>query len=119
MGRSRNVIAVLAVMVVLLGGAAWLGFDAARDDPLPPDPTAAAKADLTVPMWSLRRAPDAIATEVSVQQVQALVTQTLPDTPHCLMVAEGSRVLGESDPDKPFTPASTQKLFTAAAALDV
>jgi serine-type D-Ala-D-Ala carboxypeptidase/endopeptidase (penicillin-binding protein 4) len=118
-GGMRNVVAVLAVTLALLGGAAWLGLDAARDDALPADPTAAATADLAVPMWSLRRAPDAIAIEVSVQQVQALVSQTLPATPHCLMVAEGDRVLGESDPDTPFTPASTQKIFTAAAALNV
>jgi D-alanyl-D-alanine carboxypeptidase/D-alanyl-D-alanine-endopeptidase (penicillin-binding protein 4) len=115
----RNAIAVIAVAVALLAGAAWLGFDAANDDALPADPTATATAEVAVPMWSLRRAPEAVATEAAVQQVQQLVTQTLPGTPHCLMVAEGDRVLGETDPDTPFTPASTQKLLTAAAALDV
>ncbi len=105
------------LIAVLLGTASFLSWDATHDpalsEPIPVQPLPSAE----VPLWSLRRLPEAITVEVAVDQVGDVVASTLASTEHCLMIAEDDRVLGETRPDDPFIPASTQKLFTAAAAM--
>ncbi len=107
------------LIAALLGTSSYLAWDATHDPALAVPRAVQPLAAVEVPLWSLRRLPEAITDEVAVDQIGAVVATTVAATDHCLMIAEDDRVLGETRPDDPFIPASTQKLFTAAAAMTI
>jgi serine-type D-Ala-D-Ala carboxypeptidase/endopeptidase (penicillin-binding protein 4) len=108
------------VLVVLLAtGAAACAVLAAGAGAAPErEPTAPA---LTTPMWSARRVPQGIVDAVGAQRLQARLDAELGTVEACVVVTtgDGETVLAARNPDAPMIPASSQKLFTAVAALEV
>ena len=77
-------------------------------------------ATLGTPLWSARRAPELLVDGVGAQRLQASLTADLAKQPgSCFVVSEGPEALAALNPDTPLLPASTAKLLTATAALDV
>ncbi len=123
--RSLSVVLrrlTLPVLLVLTTVVA--GFEAWRVDraAAPALAAAAAAGPATgTPLASVRRAPEwlqrPVADRALTTALDAVVAQSPPDT--CLVVHDGDRVLYRRNADKPLTPASTVKLLTAVASLDV
>jgi D-alanyl-D-alanine carboxypeptidase/D-alanyl-D-alanine-endopeptidase (penicillin-binding protein 4) len=88
----------------------------------PPEPT----AELATPLLSFRRHPTPLAEEAAASAEAIaladltgdLTTQLQPGTCLQVIAADGTTV-AELDPRAPVIPASNQKLFVAAVALDV
>jgi len=79
---------------------------------------------LATPLWSLRRYPLPITTAVTEAVEQRTVTDALTRyvgrfDRSCFVVRRGNDVIAASEPDAPLLPASTEKLLTATAALDI
>lgn len=71
---------------------------------------------------SARRAHEALGSLTADRRLQSQLTQVFAELPgpasqRCLIVERGSRLLSEKNPEQRFTPASNQKVFTAAAVL--
>jgi serine-type D-Ala-D-Ala carboxypeptidase/endopeptidase (penicillin-binding protein 4) len=114
-GRTarRLVVALLATAAVACAVFA-VGADTAPER----EPTA---AGLATPMWSARRVPQSIADGVGAQRLQARLDAELGTVESCVVVTsgDGDTVLAARNPDAAMIPASSQKLFTAVAALEV
>jgi D-alanyl-D-alanine carboxypeptidase/D-alanyl-D-alanine-endopeptidase (penicillin-binding protein 4) len=112
--RTRR--AVVALLVVTAGAFAVLAVGAAADPSR--DPTA---EPLRTPVWSPRRLPQPIVDAVGAQRLQAAIDSEFAGVDVCLVVTsrDGRSVVAERQPDAALIPASSQKLFIAAAALDV
>lgn len=112
-GPRRAVIFVLALAAgactVLAVGA---GADPSRE------PTA---APLTTPVWSPRRVPQPLVDAVGAQRLQSRLDGELGTVDSCVVVAtgDGDTVLAAHNPDGVLLPASSEKLFTAVAALQI
>lgn len=80
-----------------------------------------AKADsLNVPVLSARRAPEVLAAAAADEQLRTLVEQLVPAAPNrCAVVYDGTRRVAAVNGDVSLIPASTAKILTASAALDV
>ncbi len=74
---------------------------------------------LATPLWSARRIPQSVVAVVGVQRLQASLDQTVQGLDACFVVDAPSGRVAASANDTPRIPASTQKLFTATAALAV
>ncbi len=79
---------------------------------------------LATPLWSLRRYPLPITTAVKDAVEQRTVTETLTRyvarfERSCFVVRRGDELIAASEPDTALLPASTEKLLTATAALDI
>ncbi|MGH8986894.1 MAG: D-alanyl-D-alanine carboxypeptidase/D-alanyl-D-alanine endopeptidase [Acidimicrobiia bacterium] len=111
---------VRRVLVVLLGLAAIACAVLAAGAGTAPSRTATA-APLATPMWSARRVPQSVVDTVGAQRLQGRLDAELGGVDTCAVVTtgDGDTVLAARNPDGPMIPASSQKLFTAAAALDV
>ncbi|MCU1428589.1 MAG: D-alanyl-D-alanine carboxypeptidase serine-type, family [Actinomycetia bacterium] len=90
------------------------------------DASAAAAAPLTVgsragatPLFSPRRLPALFDDIVSAQQLQASVDFAFGRDNACIAIDSPIRPLARHAADQPLAPASTQKLLTGAAALEV
>jgi serine-type D-Ala-D-Ala carboxypeptidase/endopeptidase (penicillin-binding protein 4) len=107
------------VLAIVLGVASFVvGQDALAVEEEPSDPDAVA-ADV-LPVWSGRRLPVSFAAAASSSGATEVAENTLSDIPsHCLVIAERGQMLGDSGGSSSYTPASTMKLLTAAAALGV
>ncbi len=85
-------------------------------------PSAATASDrgpaLATPLWSARRIPQTIVYDVGTQQLQAGLDQSVQGLDACFVVAAPSGLVASHQADAPHIPASTQKLFTATAALE-
>jgi serine-type D-Ala-D-Ala carboxypeptidase/endopeptidase (penicillin-binding protein 4) len=109
----RAVIFVLALAAVACAGlAVGAGADPARDGTAAP---------LATPVWSPRRVPQPIVDGMGAQRLQSRLDSALGGVDACLVVTtgDGDTVLAARNPDAPLLPASSQKLFTAVAALRV
>jgi D-alanyl-D-alanine carboxypeptidase/D-alanyl-D-alanine-endopeptidase (penicillin-binding protein 4) len=101
-----------AALATLALGSAWLA--------LRPEPTAAAGPDTArVPLWSPTRVPVALAEAEGTVALEKSVDGLLAGVSACVVVQDGDRTILSRAPELPFTPASTQKILTAAAALSV
>jgi D-alanyl-D-alanine carboxypeptidase/D-alanyl-D-alanine-endopeptidase (penicillin-binding protein 4) len=101
-----------AALASLSLGSAWL---ALRPEPTPTAPPASA----AVALWSPTRIPVALAEVQGTVDLEESVDALLESVSACVVVQEGDRPILARRPDLPFTPASTQKVLTAAAALSV
>ncbi len=99
-------------LALLALGSAWL---ALRPEPAP----AAGPARARVPLWSPTRIPAALAEAEGAVALETSLDGLLAGVSACVVVREGDRDIVVRRPEVPFTPASTQKILTAAAALSV
>jgi D-alanyl-D-alanine carboxypeptidase/D-alanyl-D-alanine-endopeptidase (penicillin-binding protein 4) len=109
--RRRIVAAVLGVVAIVLVVLALRG---------PGEPEAgASQPRLATPLWSVRRVPQSLVGIVGVQRLQSGIDQAVSGVSSCFDVDAPSGRVAASAQDGPLIPASTQKLLTATAALDV
>jgi D-alanyl-D-alanine carboxypeptidase/D-alanyl-D-alanine-endopeptidase (penicillin-binding protein 4) len=111
---GRLLLAVLAVSSIAGAAVAWRA-----EARVPSTSTASAAASLTTPVLSVRRVPSVIAAPIAGRRLRAdldALSQFLP--PSSCLVVTGPEVSFSHRGDQPVVPASTQKLLTAAAALE-
>lgn len=101
-----------AALAALALGSVWL---ALRPEPAPP----ARPAPTPVALWSPGRVPALLAETSGTVALEGAVDGLLGGLSACLVVYEGDRPVLVRRPEVPLTPASTQKVLTAAAALSV
>jgi D-alanyl-D-alanine carboxypeptidase/D-alanyl-D-alanine-endopeptidase (penicillin-binding protein 4) len=85
------------------------------------DPSASGAAPApaaSTPLWSARRFPQPIVDAVGGQRLQAAMDREVGGATTCFMVEDDGALIAQSNTDLPLVPASAQKLFVAAAALD-
>jgi D-alanyl-D-alanine carboxypeptidase/D-alanyl-D-alanine-endopeptidase (penicillin-binding protein 4) len=114
-GRGPRHAAIFA-LALAAGACAVLAVGAGADPAR--DPTA---KPLATPVWSPRRVPQPLVDAVGAQRLQGRLDGELGGVDACLVVTDGDgdTVLAARNPDAPLLPASSQKLFTAVAALTV
>ncbi|HEX7096374.1 MAG TPA: D-alanyl-D-alanine carboxypeptidase/D-alanyl-D-alanine-endopeptidase [Acidimicrobiales bacterium] len=119
-----SVLASLAAVVAAVGvGAGWQAarLDASLDDTVEVAASEATVATARTPVLSVRRAPQWLQTPVADAQLRAELEQIVAESPtdSCLVVRDEGRTIYAHAPDSPLVPASTTKLVTGVAALDV
>jgi D-alanyl-D-alanine carboxypeptidase/D-alanyl-D-alanine-endopeptidase (penicillin-binding protein 4) len=122
--RRPLVTLTLIVLAATAAGAGWqaIRLDAELDEPaLAATPPGAEPAART-PLLSARRAPRWLQIPTSDALLAAALEPVAgagppPDT--CLVVREGARVIYARNADLPLVPASTAKIVTGVAALDL
>ncbi|HSL59271.1 MAG TPA: D-alanyl-D-alanine carboxypeptidase, partial [Acidimicrobiales bacterium] len=112
--------ALIAALVIagLAAGAGWMGVRADEAEPTAPE---VATARVETPVLSVRRAPEALVAprrRALVAAAAAPYVAELPPTA-CLVVSDGRTRIVDHQPALPLAPASTEKLLTAAALLEV
>lgn len=100
-----GVVGVVAIVVGLQGPAS------------PAEPAPA--PHLATPVWSARRVPGPIVAIVGTERLRSALKVGAAGTDSCYLVSGPSGLIVGSAPDTPRIPASTLKLLTATAALDV
>jgi D-alanyl-D-alanine carboxypeptidase/D-alanyl-D-alanine-endopeptidase (penicillin-binding protein 4) len=114
----RLVALLLAVVAVLAGGAATA---AERDDAPDGDELTGPGPSPITPVLAARRVPGLLAAPVADRRLAASLDEIVARQrgASCLTVASAGRVLYARDADRPYVPASLEKLLTAVAALEV
>ena len=115
----------LALPLILLSvavGATWQAraTDAAAD--LPPDPPGSpVPATVSTPLFSARRVPLFLQAPEADRRLVADLDAVVADLPSrtCVAVTEYGRLLYGHNESEPLIPASTQKLLTGVAALEL
>ena len=107
----RYLVVILAIGATLAITGALRQPDAAT--PRPPGPS------LETPLWSVRRTPQPVADAVGAQHLQTALTAATGGNRACFEVQTGDTLLATAASDTALTPASTIKLLTATAALEV
>jgi D-alanyl-D-alanine carboxypeptidase/D-alanyl-D-alanine-endopeptidase (penicillin-binding protein 4) len=107
----RRVLA--AVLAVAAAVAAVLAF---HDDK---EVASHASGAVATPLWSPRRVPGLVVDAVGAQKLQAALDATAGGAGSCFVVESGGHVVATHGVDTPLPGASTEKLVTAAAALQV
>jgi D-alanyl-D-alanine carboxypeptidase/D-alanyl-D-alanine-endopeptidase (penicillin-binding protein 4) len=111
---GRLLLAVLAVSSIAGAAVAWRS-----ESRVPSTSTSGAAASLRTPVLSVHRVPSVIAAPVAGRRLRAdldALAQLLP--PSSCLVVTGPEISYSHRGDQPVVPASTQKLLTAAAALE-
>ena len=112
MTRTRRWIA--AVLALAAGAVVVVAFTGdPRASGAAPGPAAATS------VWSARRVPQPIVAAVGAQHLQQKMDAEVGDPGACFMVESDGAVVASSNVDAPLVPASAEKLFTAAASLQV
>lgn len=121
-----SVLASLTLLVALIaGGAGWQAWqlDDRLDAATTPDATASATPPATArtPVLSARRAPRWLQTPIADEALAAQLAQVVADSPAdtCMVVRRDGHVVFEHQGDTPLVPASTTKIVTGVAALQV
>ena len=107
----RWIAAVLAIGAVVAVVLAFTG-----------DPSASGAAPApagATPLWSPRRVPQPIVDAVGAQRLQGALDTRSVGLDRASMVEDDGAPVAAHDADSPLIPASAQKLYVAAAALDV
>ncbi|HEX5585881.1 MAG TPA: D-alanyl-D-alanine carboxypeptidase/D-alanyl-D-alanine-endopeptidase [Acidimicrobiia bacterium] len=106
----RWIAAVLAIAAVVAIVLAFTGDPSATGaEPAPAGAT---------PLWSPRRVPQPIVAAVGAQRLQGALDTEMGGDGVCYEVENGGGPVASHGADVPLIPASAQKLFVAAAALD-
>ncbi|MGH9027035.1 MAG: D-alanyl-D-alanine carboxypeptidase [Acidimicrobiia bacterium] len=72
---------------------------------------------LATPLWSPRRAPQAVVDGVGALRLQSALDAEVSGFDACFLVEADGNIVASANPDTPLVPASTVKVLTAAAAL--
>ena len=72
--------------------------------------------NLPTALWSIRRAPQPLIDAVGSLRLKSSLDSLLAGTNSCFIVNEGNALRAQGNPDAVLIPASTMKMFTAAAA---
>jgi serine-type D-Ala-D-Ala carboxypeptidase/endopeptidase (penicillin-binding protein 4) len=80
---------------------------------------AEAAPHLATPVWSVRRVPQAVVEAAGRVRLQSALDDTIQGTESCYVVTGPDGLVVAADAETPRIPASTQKILTATAALDV
>lgn len=80
---------------------------------------AGATPAVEVPLFAPRRAPQYWRGAIAAARLTAAVQGAIPSEGACAAVSVGARLVGAVDPDALLAPASTMKILTAIAALDL
>jgi serine-type D-Ala-D-Ala carboxypeptidase/endopeptidase (penicillin-binding protein 4) len=107
------------VGLLALGAAACTLFAVrAGKAAVPSEPTA---RPLSTPIWSARRIPQPLVDATGTQRLQGRLDAELAGVNSCVAVTDGDgeRALAAHNPDAALTPASSEKILTAVAALEV
>lgn len=107
--RRRIVAAALVSVAVVLGWFALRSPSAASGTTTPGGGT---------PVLSARRLPQVIGDTVAAPAVDAALDEILAGTESCVVAGDAAGTFVVRSPDTPLTPASTEKLLTATAALE-
>jgi D-alanyl-D-alanine carboxypeptidase/D-alanyl-D-alanine-endopeptidase (penicillin-binding protein 4) len=115
-------VTVAAAAIAFFLFAVWRWFDDRASVPTPPaNATAASPVLPGVPVLSVRRVPALAERDLSVAafrtELQPLVDQV--SSIGCVAVAVDGLTVNGANVDRPYIPASNQKLLTMAVALDV
>jgi D-alanyl-D-alanine carboxypeptidase/D-alanyl-D-alanine-endopeptidase (penicillin-binding protein 4) len=115
-------VGIAAAAIAFLLFAVWRWFDDRASAPTPPaNAAAAAPVAPNVPLLSVRRVPALAERDLSVAafraDLQPLVDEVSPIG--CVAVAVDGMAVHGVNTDRPYIPASNQKLLTVAVALDV
>jgi serine-type D-Ala-D-Ala carboxypeptidase/endopeptidase (penicillin-binding protein 4) len=113
--RRRTAAAVLAALAVVAAAGAVAAGPGEEASGRPGSSEA-----VTAPVLSPRRVPALLAAGRAERRLEEDLAALAADSPSssCLVVAEGPRRLFAARPELPLVPASTQKLVTAAAAIE-
>lgn len=117
MSRRGRAVARLLAVVLLAASAlsfrtafAGLGAEVTGTGGGAPSPT---------PLWSVRRVPALVVESAGAQRLAATLDAVLAPHDACVVVEQRGQTLVARAGDVPLAPASTEKLLTAAAALEV
>jgi D-alanyl-D-alanine carboxypeptidase/D-alanyl-D-alanine-endopeptidase (penicillin-binding protein 4) len=110
-GRRR----VIVLVMLIAGVTALVLALRTPSTPAASDPS----ARLATPLWSARRTPVPIVDMIATGRLQADLNSRIEGRDACYLVEGQEGVLGAAAPDTPLIPASTLKVLTATAALDV
>jgi D-alanyl-D-alanine carboxypeptidase/D-alanyl-D-alanine-endopeptidase (penicillin-binding protein 4) len=113
--------AIPVLLLLLAAGAAYMGI---RANDAAEQPVIAATESIdavSTPLFSARRTPEVLrepaADELLARELDQLAASLPSDA--CLVAAQADRTIYSHNATLPVVPASTQKLLTAAAALDL
>jgi serine-type D-Ala-D-Ala carboxypeptidase/endopeptidase (penicillin-binding protein 4) len=110
--RRQITLGILFVLTLLCAGFSWRSAT--------PVDAATSKIEPIVPVIAPQRVPALLAAAVSDSETRSGVASALAGwTPSCLAASRDGRPVVQQQVDKAVTPASTMKLVTASAALDI
>lgn len=114
--RGRAVARLLAV-ALLVGSALSFRTAFAGLDTEPPGVGGGSPSP--TPLWSARRVPSLVVDSAGAQRLAAALDAVLAPHDACAVVEQRGKTLVARGDDAPLAPASTEKLLTAAGALEV
>ena len=103
---------VAGLLVVLAGALVVAGFS--HDDA----PRASARPVEGTALWSARRLPQAVGDAAAVQATNSAIDRALNGANACVIVRDSTGLIAQRGAGSALTPASTEKVLTAAAALE-
>jgi D-alanyl-D-alanine carboxypeptidase/D-alanyl-D-alanine-endopeptidase (penicillin-binding protein 4) len=118
--RRAGTFVALGLAVVLLATACGgEGATPAERAAAAPPPGEAAR--LSTPVLSARRAPELLRSTITGERIREALAPVLAEAPaaSCLVVSTGGRVVVAKDAAVPMAPASTLKILTGTAVLEV
>lgn len=116
--RARRRWSVAGVLFLGAIGAVVVAVRSAPPAPAATDATAGPTARLVTPLWSARRVPTRAVGLARAARVQQVVASGPDGGNGCVAVGDGGTIRAGNRETEALIPGSTQKLFTALAALD-
>jgi len=117
--RRLGVVVIISALVCVAMGFDAFGLRTTESQKSSTSVTKSSVIKLGTPLWSIRRAPQSLIDAVGAVRLQSSIDSLLAGTNSCFIVQEDSTLRAQGSTDVPLIPASTQKLFTGLAALEV